>query len=75
MTDRASAASLPDETPIEDLPLRQVTINRLRVAGILTLGDLRATPDRELLRLRHFGPHSLAEVRALVPAPDGRGAG
>ena len=69
MTDRARIASLPDETPVEDLPLRQVTINRLRVGGVLTLGDLRATPDRELLRLRRFGPYALADVRALVPVP------
>ena len=71
MTDRSRVASLPDETPVEELPLRQITINRLRVGGVLTLGELRATPDRELLRLRHFGPHSLAEVRAVVPAPAG----
>jgi len=69
MTDRARVSSLPDETPIEDLPLRQVTINRLRVGGVLTLGELRATPDRELLRLRRFGSHALADVRALVPVP------
>jgi hypothetical protein len=69
MTGCARAASLPDETPVEDLSLRQVTINRLRVGGVLTLGDLRATPDRELMRLRRFGPHALADVRALVPVP------
>ena len=71
MSDRVSVASLPDETLVEELPLPRSTINRLRVGGVLTLGDLRAMPDRELLRLRHFGPHSLADVRALVPAPDG----
>jgi DNA-directed RNA polymerase alpha subunit len=75
VTDRARIASLPDETPVEDLPLRQVTINRLRVGGVLTLGDLRATPDRELLRLRHFGSHALADVRSLVPPPAGPSAG
>jgi RNA polymerase alpha subunit len=69
VTDRAWVASLPDETPVEDLPLPRGTLNRLREAGILTLGDLRGTSDRELLRLRRFGPYSLAEVRALVPAP------
>jgi DNA-directed RNA polymerase alpha subunit len=72
VTDRASAASLPDETPIEDLPLPLGTVNRLRVAGVLTLGQLRAMPDHELLRLRRFGLHSLADVRALVPAPGGK---
>jgi len=69
VTDRARVASLPDETPVEDLPLLRVTVNRLRIAGVLTLGDLKAMPDRELLRLRRFGPHALADVRALVPPP------
>jgi DNA-directed RNA polymerase alpha subunit len=67
----ADVRSLPDETPVEDLPLPRATINRLRVGGVLTLGELRAMSDRELLRLRYFGRHSLAEVRALVPAPGG----
>jgi hypothetical protein len=62
-------ASLPDETLVEDLPLRQRTGSALRAAGILTLGDLRLMRDHELLRLRPFGPGALAEVRALVPAP------
>ena len=70
MTDRARVASLPDEIPVEDLPLPRVTINRLRVAGVLSLGELRAMRDRELLALRHFGRGALADVRALVPAPE-----
>ena len=69
MTDRARVSSLPDGTPVEALPLPRSAINRLRVGGVLTLGDLRATPDRELLRLRAFGRGSLAAVRSLVPAP------
>ena len=48
-------------------------INRLRAAGVLTLGELRAMPDRELLRLRHFGRGTLAEVRALVSPPEADG--
>ena len=72
MTDRAWA-SLPDETPVGDLPLRRPTINALRAGGILTLGDLRATSDRELLRLRRFGRGTLADVRAIVPPPAGAG--
>jgi DNA-directed RNA polymerase alpha subunit len=75
VTDQAPAASLPDETPVEELPLRPVERNALLAGGLRTLGDLRATPDRELLRLRHFGPHSLADVWAPVPAPDVRGTG
>jgi hypothetical protein len=36
---------------------------------VLTLGELRAMDDRELRRLRRFGPAALADVRFLVPAP------
>jgi DNA-directed RNA polymerase alpha subunit len=73
VSDRAPTAPLPDETPVGDLPLRRPTINALRVGGILTPGDLRATSDRELLRLRRFGRGTLADVRALVPPPEADG--
>ena len=33
MTDRARVSSLPDETLVEDLPLRQHTINALRAGA------------------------------------------
>ena len=71
MTDRARVASLPDETSVEDLPLPRATINRLRVGSVLTLGELRAMSDRELLELSKFGPVAPADVRYLVPAPEG----
>ena len=69
MTDRGWTARQPDETPVGDLPLPRVAINRLRVGGILTLGNLRAMRDHDLLRLRAFGLGSLMAVRSLVPAP------
>ena len=69
MTAPARVASLPDEASLADLPLPRTTVNRLRAGGVLTLGELRAMDDRELLRLRCFGRHSLAEVRTLVPPP------
>ena len=75
MGGRARVASLPDETPVEDLPLRQRTSSALRAAGVLTLGELRVMLDHELLRLRPFGRGALAEVRALVPAPAARTGG
>ena len=75
MGGRARVASLPDETPVEDLPLRQRTSGALRAAGVLTLGELRAMPDHELLRLRPFSRGALADVRALVPAPAARTGG
>ena len=71
MTDRARVASLPDETPVEDLPLRQYTVNALRAGHVLTLGELRAMRDRELMALRNFGRAAFADVRSLVLAPEG----
>ena len=73
MTDRARVALLPDETPVDDLPLRQFSINALRNGSILSLGDLRQARDSDLLRLRRFGLGALADVRFLVPAPPGSG--
>jgi DNA-directed RNA polymerase alpha subunit len=70
-TGPASVASLPDETPVGDLPLRQFSINALRNGGILSLGDLRQARDSDLLRLRRFGLGALADVRSFVPAPEG----
>jgi hypothetical protein len=72
VTDRASVASLLDETPVENVGLRLQTFIALRRNGITTLGQLRDLSDRELLRLRGVDRNRLAEVRALVPAPDGR---
>ena len=71
MTDHGWTARQPDGTPVEDLPLRQRTINALRAGHVLTLGDLRALGDRDLMALRWFGRALLADVRALVPAPEG----
>ena len=72
-TGRPPAAPLPDGTRVGELPLRPVVRDALLSGGIRTLGDLGAVPDRELLRLRHFGPRSLAEVRALVPPSEADG--
>jgi hypothetical protein len=73
VTERVRVAALPDGTPAEELPLSRRTSNVLRAGSVLTLGDLRAMPDRELRRLRGFGRGALTEVRSLVPAPEERG--
>jgi hypothetical protein len=75
VTDRDRVAALPDETPVESLPLPRLVANALRFGGVLTLGDLRAMRDHDLLGLRQFGHGALAEVRALVPAPAERTGG
>jgi hypothetical protein len=69
VTDRAAVASRPDETSVEDLPLRRYTIVMLRAEDVPTLGALRAMHDDELLLLPRFGARSLADVRRLVPPP------
>ena len=71
MTDRARVALLPDETPVENVGLRLPTCIALRRNGTTTLGELRELSDYELLRLRGVGRNRLAEVRSLVPAPEG----
>ncbi len=71
MTDRTRVALLPDETPVENVGLRLQTGIALRRNGTTTLGEFRELPDRELLRLRGIGRNRLAEVRSLVPAPEG----
>jgi DNA-directed RNA polymerase alpha subunit len=71
VTDRARVALLPDETPVGNVGLRLQTGIALRRNGTTTLGELRELPDRELLRLRGVGRNRLAEVRSLVPAPEG----
>ena len=71
MTDRARVALLPDETPVENVGLQLQTGIALRRNGTTTLGKLRELSDYELLRLRGVGCNRLAEVRALVPAPEG----
>ena len=71
MTDRTRVAFLPDGTSVGNVGLRLPTCIALRRNGTTTLGELRELPDRELLRLRGVGRNRLAEVRALVPAPEG----
>ncbi len=63
------------EMPIEDLDLPQRAFNSLKRHGITKVGQLLATPDDELLRMRNFGKKSLFEIkerlaaRGLIPAP------
>jgi hypothetical protein len=71
VTDRGWTTRQPDETPVGELPLRSAVRNALRFGGVLTLGQLRAMGDRQLMTLRNFGRVALADVRLLVPAPAG----
>ena len=55
VTGRGWTARQPDGTSVGDLPLPRHTIEALRAGGVLTLGDLRAMRDRDLMALRGFG--------------------
>lgn len=60
MTDDSRTALLG--TPIENLELSVRCYNRLKRAGIHTLGDLSESSERDLISLPHFGDRSLQEV-------------
>ena len=54
---------LPDDTPISDVNLSTRIRNVLAEAGIATVGQVRATPDKILLSFQHFGTRSVAHLR------------
>ena len=56
---------VPQGYPVQDLPLRERTLNCLRYARIATLGELLKLSDSELLRIRNFGSLSLEDVKNL----------
>lgn len=56
------------EMPIEDLDLPQRAFNSLKRHGITKVGQLLATPDEELLRMRNFGRKSLDEIKERLAA-------
>ena len=58
-------APVPDERhniTIEELDLSVRTLNALRRAGIITVGELIARSEKDLLSLRNFGQKSKQEV-------------
>jgi hypothetical protein len=57
------AHNLPDDTLIEKVRFPTVLRNALISAGIKTIGDIRATSDVELGRMRWIGKESLAYLR------------
>jgi hypothetical protein len=67
---------IPDDLPMDDLELTVRAANALRNDSewrtrhgkppILTAGDIRAIPDRELLLIPNFGRVSLLQVRNLL---------
>jgi len=52
-----------DHPDIDDLPISTMARNALRRAGINTVAELLAQPDKDLLLLRHFGAGSLRDLK------------
>lgn len=60
-TDETLAADLA--LPIESLNLQSRSYNALRRRGILTVGELVAHSEADLLDIRNFGTKSIEEVK------------
>jgi DNA-directed RNA polymerase alpha subunit len=58
--------ALPDETPLDNLPVITRTRNALHIGGYHTAGAIRRAADNALLMLPNFGRRSLMEVRELL---------
>lgn len=50
-------------TPVFHLSLGMKVVNRLELAGILTMESLASYSEMQLLKLSQIGPHSVAEIR------------
>jgi DNA-directed RNA polymerase alpha subunit len=54
---------LPDDTSTESVELPQKVKDTLVAAGLKTVGDIRETPDSEILQIQNLGKSSLALLR------------
>lgn len=66
MEKEAFRLSIPEEKynmTVEQLDLSVRTINCLRRANIVTVGELISREEKDLLRLRNFGQKSLQEIK------------
>ena len=52
--------------PVEELELSVRSANCLKAADIVTLEDLVARPESEMLKFRNFGRKSLNELNAIL---------
>ncbi len=55
--------NLPDDTLIEKVRFPTIVRNALKLAGIKTIGDIRARSDGEMRRMIRIGPGRLAYLR------------
>ena len=66
LEEKPAHSAIPDELsnkPVDQLNLSVRTMNCLRRGGIVTVGDLSAKTERDLLTLRNFGQKSLNEIK------------
>ena len=64
---------LPDDTPILNVELPLRVREALVAAGLTTIGEIRETPDKEILRIQHLGTSSLALLRKTLGLPSSVG--
>jgi DNA-directed RNA polymerase alpha subunit len=64
---------LPDDTLVEIVNLPQRVRDALLLGGIRTVGQVRETPDCELLNLPNIGKSSLEHLRQSLGLPSSEG--
>ncbi len=64
---------LPDDTPIVNVELPPRVREALVAAGLKTVGEIRETPDKDILRIQHLGTNSLALLRKTLGLPSSVG--
>jgi DNA-directed RNA polymerase subunit alpha len=62
------AAGGHDEVPIEELKLSVRSMNCLKRAGILYIGELLTYSEEDVMKLKNFGQKSLDEIREKLGA-------
>jgi DNA-directed RNA polymerase alpha subunit len=68
MSDLDPTPELPDDTLIEMVRFPIIIRNGLSLAGLKTIGEIRAMSDGELRRIRRIGPGTLAFLRTSLGA-------
>ena len=77
MSELEPTPELPDNTPIREVRFPRRIREALFAAGIKTVGEVRETPDKDLLALPNFGTTSVAHLRNALglASIDGNGPG
>jgi DNA-directed RNA polymerase alpha subunit len=73
MTALEPMPELPDDTLISRVRFPTRIANALREAGVSTVGEIRETPDADLLRFQDLGKGSIAFLRKTLGLPSSGG--